>query len=204
MDSSLYKEFLSLKRHFAKLGITIYEIGGTYLQGMTSEHFTRDIDFVLLIDETEKEVIDAELYKIGYSFIDSTKHPFRYISKKGVKLDVFFNRVFSFRLTRSMVSRVKGGKLAPEDFFLFKIQSSLRTDKDLTDLELLILNLSKFDPKIVIEELKSQLPDIKLDSRTRLSLARIQERVYKLNQKFPLKIPTYFLNEVERILSKYI
>lgn len=213
--SPIYADFLSIKNHIeGKLKLNVYDIGETYLQGLSGKtpFVTRDIDVVIVIPSSIKEVrmkLDSVLNQLNYGTLSSTdeeKSYLRYISgQSGKKLDVFLGKVFMFHLTPAMQSRAKNGKLCSEDFFLFKIQSTRRGSKDLDDIKFLLRNRSKkrFNYHIVIRELEYQLSSIiNLETKNEISLLHIMERVDKLNQddEFSQVIPTVFLNEIERVI----
>ncbi len=211
----IYADFLSIKNHVErKLKLDVYDIGGTYLQGLSGKtpYVTRDIDVVIGIPSSIKGVrvkLDSVLNQINYrtpSSTDEEKPYLRYISgQSGKKLDVFLGKVFMFHLTPAMQSRAKNGKLCSEDYFLFKIQSTRRGSKDLDDIKFLLRNRSKkgFNYHIVIKELEYQLLNlINLETKNEISLYYIMERVDKLNQddEFSQAIPTVFLSEIERVI----
>lgn len=211
----IYADFLRIKNHIErKLRLNVYDIGGTYLQGLSGKtpFVTRDIDVVIVIPSSIKGVrvkLDSVLKELNYgtpSSTDEEKSYLRYISSQsGKKLDVFLGKVFMFHLTQAMQSRAKNGKLCSEDFFLIKIQSTRRGSKDLDDIKFLLRNRSKkgFNYHIVIKELEYQLSNlINLETKNEISLLHIMERVDKLNQddEFSNVIPAVFLSEIERVI----
>jgi hypothetical protein len=204
-----YRDFLIIKKQLEKkCPVKVFEIGGTYIQGYIDTIVTMDIDIVIIIASPVSNVIDkviTVLGDLGYKCVSQTKSKYyRFVTEENLKLDIFINEVFTFKITSNMLSRVKYKKLLPEDVFLLKAQSTRGLDKDYTDLKLLISEISggQFDYHIIITELENQLQDnITLTPQNINRLLSILEAVEELNEIFPVNIPIAFLNEIERIYS---
>ena len=204
-----YKDFLTIQKKLEeKSQVQVFEIGGTYLQGYINKIFTRDIDIVIVIKSSVSNIgekIEPILGELDYKRGSTTTENYvRFENRNGLKLDVFFNKVFMFTITPSMLSRVKNKKLTPEDVFLLKAQSTRGLDKDFSDLKNIISLISKgkFNYQIILEELGFQLENhIPLTPQNINRLLKILEAIEQLNEIYPDEVPYLFLNEIERIYS---
>ncbi|MHA1168573.1 MAG: hypothetical protein ACTSRU_12170 [Candidatus Hodarchaeales archaeon] len=210
--ASEYGQFEIIRKKLEEIpGLRCFAIGGTYMQGLFPYATTKDIDMVITVVESthEKMVpeIKSKLSSLGYMHRRKSVNPWRFEARneEKAKLDVFIQEVSDFKITETMLKRVRGGKLAPEDYVFFKIQATREDPKDIDDIAFLLENIEKkFRWRVFFGELKTQLIEYRKKTSKAIVLSRIVEIGYKLNQvkeasNKPQLVPGKALKQMEEI-----
>ena len=191
--------------------MTVYAIGGTAMMFLGFKEATQDVDLVFANNEDRKEFKNVAL-SLGYKEMNPTivygvKNNCPQMIKLGdARLDLFSLDVIDFKFSQSMQERSKqvhqfGDKLFlrvadVHDIILMKCAT--RRVKDENDI-INILNNSKIDLNILVQEAKNQL-----NLGKECAVVDIGNLLEKLKNKHKIDIPASILDDIWSLVQQQI